>query len=98
MDLSDALVVVAVVRSGLSGDDRADRWPIVFTRKGLRAAYIHKGQPAKGGENSQVTRYVSDIRRDEYGWTENMLVLGEAPIGKVSSKNRIKDKRRDVFH
>ena len=57
MDLSDAWVV-AVVRSGLSGDDRADRWPMVFTRKGLRAAYIYKGQPAKGRENSQVTRYV----------------------------------------
>ena len=31
MDLSDTWVV-AVVRSGLSGDDRSERWPIVFTR------------------------------------------------------------------
>ena len=58
MDLSDAWVV-AVVRSGLSGEDRAERWPIVFTRKGLRAAYVHKGQPAKGHDiTSKCTRYV----------------------------------------
>ena len=43
MDLSDAWVV-AVLRSGISGEERSDRYPTVFTKKGLKAAYINKGQ------------------------------------------------------
>ena len=39
MDLSDAWVV-AVGRSGLSGDERTSRYPAVFTRKSL-AREIH---------------------------------------------------------
>ena len=58
MDLSDAWVV-AIVRSGISGDDRHRRWPIVFTQRILRATYVHKGQASKAPEKgSKHLKYV----------------------------------------
>ena len=42
MDLSDAWVV-AVVESAKSREERNRRWPSMFKQKGLRSAYIHKG-------------------------------------------------------
>ena len=46
MDLADAWVV-AVVRSGISGEERSDRYPTVFTKKDLKATCINKGQASK---------------------------------------------------
>ena len=51
--------MVAVVRSGISEEDQGDCWPIVFTKKGLRAAYLYKGQPGKDYDKSEkCVRYV----------------------------------------
>ena len=58
MDLSDAWVV-AIVRSGISGDDRHRRWPSVFTQRILRAIYVHKGQAAKAQDKgSKHLKYI----------------------------------------
>ena len=54
--LADAWVV-AVVQSSISGDERNRRWP--FTQKGLRSAYVHKGQAAKAYDpNAKSFKYV----------------------------------------
>ena len=45
MDLSDAWVI-AVIRSTLPGRHRYERYPTVFTVRGLQSEYINKGRAA----------------------------------------------------
>ena len=39
----------------VSGEERNRRWPAVFTTKGIRVTYTHKGQASKGWDNKSKT-------------------------------------------
>ena len=57
MDLSDACVV-AVTKSMISGAERQDRYPSVFTSRSIKASYVHKGQAAKARDAANVVKYI----------------------------------------
>ena len=62
MDLSDTWVT-AIVKSSISADERFRRWGCVFTQRGLRSSYTHKGKAAKAQEpGSPLFRYVVIFR------------------------------------
>ena len=55
-DLSDAWVV-KVIETEMNGVDRNEKYPTVFSSKGLRANYVNKGQAAKGFDVKGVVKY-----------------------------------------
>ena len=46
---------MVIGESGISGDERTRRWPAVFSTKGIRASYVHKGQASKGFDATSKT-------------------------------------------